>query len=184
MLAIAWAGVAAASSGGHGEEHAGPLLSDLFFPAVNFLLFVWLVRWAGGDAIRDYLYARRQRISADLEAAERAVRDAQRTYDDIKTRFGRAAQEAEGIRADVRAIAEVERERRRRLVSEAVARIKADTGIIAEQEVETARRMLRRETVQAAVAETLAVLRRQIKPSDQDRFAADFVGAMRAQGHP
>jgi F0F1-type ATP synthase membrane subunit b/b' len=178
---IACGAVGVAHAAGAGGEHAQPSLSDLFFPVINFLLFLWLVRRAGGGAIRAYLHARQQQIRADLEAAQGAVGEARQIYEGIQARFARAAQDAEGIRADMRAMATVEGERRRALVNETVARIRADANAIAEQEVRAARMMLRREAVQAAVAETLAVLRRRITPTDQDRFVADFVTGIRTQ---
>jgi F0F1-type ATP synthase membrane subunit b/b' len=181
LLVIVCGAVDVAYAAGTGAEHAEPSLSDLFFPVINLLLFVWLVRRTGGGAIRAYLHARQQQISSDLEAAERAVGEARQTYEEIRTRFGRAAEDAEGIRADMRAMATVEGERRRNLVNGTVERIRADASAISEQEVRAARMVLRRETVQAAVTETMAVLRRRITSSDQDRFVADFMSGIRTQ---
>jgi F-type H+-transporting ATPase subunit b len=181
-LLIALCGVAVAAETGHPSEHHVPSLADLLFPAINFLIFVYLIRRAGAGAVRNYLQNRRSEIVAALENAATTKRDAEREHAEMRTRLGRVEADAEGIRKDVRAVAELERDRRHELAVELAERIRNDARVMAEQGVRAARATVREETVRAAVAETLAVLRRQIKESDQDRFVREFVGGMDTQG--
>jgi F-type H+-transporting ATPase subunit b len=168
------ADIALAAEGAHPAHHA-PSISDLLYPGINFLLFAVLIWWVGAAAIRDYLRDRRATIVAALEHAATGKRDAEQAHAQVKAQLARADAEAESLRKDMRAVAEVERERRRKLAAESATRIKADARITAEQESRAAQAALREETVRAAVEETLAVLRRQIKAPDQERFIGDFV---------
>ena len=90
------------------------------------------------------------------------------------------AGEAETVRRDLIASAELERDRRLKAAGDAVARMKRDAQLVADQEVRAASAALRDETVKAAVAETVALLRRQIKDADQERFVGDFVQEVQA----
>jgi F0F1-type ATP synthase membrane subunit b/b' len=167
---------------GHGEEHAPPAVSDLLFPAINFLIFLYILRRAGGGAIRDYLQGRRAEIVSALDGAAAAEREAKRLHDEARARIAQVTEETTRLRADLRAAAAADLERRRTLATAAAKRITANAHTVADQEGRTALRRLREETVAAAVAETVTMLRRQIKASDQERFVTEFAGGLRAQG--
>ncbi len=169
--------IALAAEGAHAPHHA-PSISDLLYPGINFLLFAILVWWAGAAAIRDYLRDRRATIVGALEHAATGKRDAERAHAEVSAQLARADAEAESLRKDMRAMAEVELERRHKLAAESATRIKTDARVAAEQQGRAAQAALREETVRAAVEETLAVLRRQIKAPDQERFVGDFVAEM------
>lgn len=169
-------------AGDHGEEHAPPGVSDLLFPAINFLVFLYILRRAGGGAIRDYLQGRRAEIVAALDGAAAAAREAKKLHDEARARIAQVAEETTRLRADLRAAAEAELERRRTLAAEAAKRITTGAHTIADQEGRAALRRLREETVAAAVVETVTMLRRQIKAGDQERFVTEFAGGLRAQG--
>jgi F-type H+-transporting ATPase subunit b len=174
---VLWTDIALSAEGAHAPHHA-PSISDLLYPGINFLLFAILIWWAGAAAIRDYLRNRRATIVAALEHAATGKRDAEQAHAEVRAQLARADAEAESLRKDMRAMAEVELERRHKLAAESATRIKADARIAAEQQGRAAQAALREETVRAAVEETLAVLRRQIKAPDQERFVGDFVAEM------
>jgi F0F1-type ATP synthase membrane subunit b/b' len=170
---------AVAAGGGHGEEHATSPF-DLIFPIINFLLFVFLLKYAGGESIRSYLQERRAQVIAALDTAGAAKSEAEQLHAEVRGRLARVAEEAETVRRDLVASAELERERRIKAAGDAVGRMKSDAQLVADQEVRAASAALRDETVKAAVAETVALLRRQIKDADQERFVGDFVREVQA----
>lgn len=176
---LLWRGIADAATG-HGGSH-GPSISDLIFPVINFLLFLFLLRWAVGGAIRDYLAQRREDIVAALQKASAAKEAAVRAHSEAKAQLAQVDEELQRLRDDMRRVAHAERERRLKLATEVAGRIAGDARLVAEQEERTARSALREETVRAAVAETIALLRRQIKSVDQDRFMDDFTSEVQAQ---
>jgi F-type H+-transporting ATPase subunit b len=153
---------------------------DLVFPVINFLLFVYLLKRAGGDTIRRYLQERRAQVIAALDAAAAAKAEADGFHAELRERLEQVQEEAGNLRRDLCASAELQRDRRLKGARDAVTRIKKDAQLVAEQEVRAATAALRDETVNAAVAETVALLRRQIRDADQERFLGDFVREVQA----
>lgn len=181
LLLLLWAVQGLAAEHGEGHGHS-PSVLDLLYPAINFGLFLYIVYRAGGGAIRSYLRDRRTQLMAALDAAASAQREAEQLHAAMRAKLDGADAEVAQIRADMRAIAESERERRRKLVTDSAARITRDARLIADHEARAALATLRQETVNAAVVETLAALQRQIKGPDQDRFLSDFVRQLGARG--
>jgi F-type H+-transporting ATPase subunit b len=168
------------ASSGHQGGHV-PSITDLIFPTINFLLFVYLLRRVGGGAIRDTLVTRRDEIVSALRAAAKAKEDAASAYEEARLQLAGLPREATKLREEIRESAEVERGRRLKAATEVVARISSDARQVADQEVRAARLALREETVRAAVEQTLALLRRQIKSGDQERFLDEFAAGVQAR---
>jgi F0F1-type ATP synthase membrane subunit b/b' len=60
-------------------EHAAhvPEISELLFPAINFLLFAALLYRALSGPVREYFRERAERLREELAAGDRARRDAE-----------------------------------------------------------------------------------------------------------
>jgi F0F1-type ATP synthase membrane subunit b/b' len=171
---------AASASSGH-EGGGAPSVSDLIFPTINFLLFVYLLRRAGGGAIRDILIRRREEIVSALRAGAKAKEDAAGAYEEARLQLADLPRDAMRLREEMRGVAEAERSRRLKVATEVAARISRDARQVADQEVRAARLALREETVRAASEQTIALLRRQIKSGDQERFLGEFAAEVQAQ---
>ena len=193
MTARSWLGVlslaaiavllrvgSAIAAADHGGEHA-PSVSDLFFPTVNALLFLYILRRTGGGAIRDFLQQRRTQIMEALDTATAAKREAGLAHAEVHGRLEGLEAEVAQLRAEMRSVVDNERERRHSLMADVASRTTRDARLIADQEVRAAQEQIREETVNAAVAETMAILRRQVKTPDQERFVRDFLGAVQTQ---
>jgi F0F1-type ATP synthase membrane subunit b/b' len=167
------------AAAGHAEAHHVPSVYDLLLPLVNFVLFVWLLRWAGAGAFREYFRRRRADVIGLLDTAARAKAEAERLHAETRARLAQVDADAERLRADMRTMATRERQRRLELVRNAAARLTADARFIGEQEVRAAHSALRRETAAAALAEAVALLQRQIGTGDHERFLREFLGGMR-----
>jgi F0F1-type ATP synthase membrane subunit b/b' len=145
------------------------------------LLFLLVLRWAGGDAIGTFLRQRRADVVSALDAAAAAMAAAEQAHAETGVQLAGVERETELLRAEMRAVAERERARRREFATKSAARISADARLIAEHESRAARAAIRNETVTAAVTETVALLRRQIRDPDQQRFLADFLDHVHAR---
>jgi len=77
-----------------------------FWVAIAFVVFVGLVVWKAGSAITGALDSRADKISNDLDEAERLRTEAQDLLADYQKRQREAAKEAETILADAKAEAE------------------------------------------------------------------------------
>jgi len=162
-----------AAEEGHGEHV--PSISDLVFPVINFLLFVFILYRYVIPTVRDALRQRREKITLALEEAKRAKEDAERLRQDYEQKLAGLAAEQEKIREQ--ALEAAERERRR-IVEEArqmAERVKSEVQQIAQREVEEARRTLRQEAANQAVRIATELMQSRLTQTDHRRLVQDLV---------
>lgn len=166
-----------ASSAAGGEEHAASV-TQLLFPVINFLIFLYLVKRFALPLVRSHLRSRRDEIVTALAEAEESKRSAEALVRDYRARLARIREESQRLRAEL--VAEGERERAK-LLSEAgdlATRIKADADFLAEQEVKLARQKLREEMARSAEATAHRLLRAGLEPADQKRLVEEFLSGV------
>ena len=162
-----------AAEEGHGEHV--PSISDLVFPVINFLLFVFILYRYVIPTVRDALRQRREKITLALEEAKRAKEEAERLRKDYELKLAGLAAEQEKIQEQ--ALEAAERERRR-IVEEArqmAERVKSEVQQIAQREVEEARRTLRQEAANQAVRIATELIQSRLTQTDHRRFVQDLV---------
>ena len=162
-----------AAEEGHGEHV--PSISDLVFPVINFLLFVFILYRYVIPTVRDALRNRREKITLALEEAKRAKEEAERLRKDYELKLAGLAAEQEKIREQ--ALEAAERERRR-IVEEArqmAERVKSEVQQIAQREVEEARRTLRQEAANQAVRMATELVQSRLTQTDHRRFVQDLM---------
>ena len=155
-LAEAWASAA-------GAEHHAPSIHQLWFPLINFLIFVYLIKRFAVPLIQDYLRSRREGILAAV------------TVRDYRERLVRLSQEVKQIEDSLKD--EGAREKTK-LLDEAqglAAKIKEDARFLAEQEVKIARQKIREEMADRARASAAELVRRNLSSADQGRLVEEFV---------
>ncbi|HEY3301906.1 MAG TPA: ATP synthase F0 subunit B [Candidatus Binatia bacterium] len=176
FLSLVWAMPAVAA-----EEHAASV-TELVFPLINFLIFLYLIKRFGLPLVGDYLRSRREGIAASIREADEAKQRADALARDYKSRLARLAEETRGIRESLRAVGEREKAKLLAEAQEIAARIKSDADLLAEQEVRLARQGLRREIVDVARAAAEKIIQQNFSAADQKRMVAEFlteVGAAR-----
>jgi F-type H+-transporting ATPase subunit b len=176
FLSVVWAAPAAAA-----EEHAASV-TELFFPFINFVIFLYLIKRFVLPLVADFLKSRREGIAASIREADEAQQRADALLGDYKNRLARLAEEIRSIRESLRADGEREKNKLLTEANEIAARIKSDADLLAEQEIRQARQTLRREIVDAARAAAETIIRQNLSPADQKRMVAEFlteVGAAR-----
>jgi len=165
----------------HGA-HLAPHISELLWPALNFALFVLLlVRFLRGP-VGEYFRARTARLREGLRAGAKAREDAAALRDALTRDMERLPGVRAQLIADMRAAAEHERQSLVAAGARAAERIRSDARLLAEQEFAAARDALRAEVIDEAARQAIALIRRALRPEDQERFVRDFVAA--AGGEP
>ena len=166
----------------HGA-HLAPSISDLFWPALNFAIFmVLVVRFLRGPVI-EYFRARTARLREALQAGARAREEAAALRAQLASDVERLPARRAELLADMRAAAEHEARKLIGRGEKAAERIRTDAQMLAEHEFASARDALRAEVIDEAVRQATALVRRAIQPQDQERFMRDFVaGAAEAAG--
>jgi F-type H+-transporting ATPase subunit b len=158
----------------HASQHGVPW-SKLTFSAVNFAIFIYLLRRIAWPTLRHWVAERRARITTALAEAERARREAEALRAEWQRRLDRLDGELQGMLAQARADIAAERDQILAAAQRTAAAIRRDAERTAESEIRQARQLLRAEvaTQALAIAERLAAQR--LTAADQQRFVTEFV---------
>jgi F-type H+-transporting ATPase subunit b len=154
---------------------AHPMPPPLMFALLNFGIFVALVAWKGGPAIRRYVRQRHVDIKDSLAEAARLRDDARAVLDDHKQRLDRADAEIESLVAEIRAEAEAEKQRILEQAEAQSAGMKRDAEARIEAELARARAALEIEVVAAAVARAEEILQARTTPADHAGLVDGFI---------
>jgi len=166
----------AAEEGAHGgHEGGGSQLLVLVFSAINFVLFVLVLRKYALPAVRDSLRRRRDTIVQALSEAKRAKEEAESLRREYEEKLAGLATEQEGLRAQALEAAEREKQRTLEETRRMAERIQSEARLIAQREVEEARRLLRQEVSEQAIRIATDLIRTRLTPADQSRLVQDFV---------
>jgi F-type H+-transporting ATPase subunit b len=159
----------------HGAHHPG--IGDLFWPAVNFILFAIVLVRALRGPVREYFRARTDRVRGALAAGARARQEAESLRAALAGDVAGLPALRQRLRDDLRETAERERATIVASGKEAAERIRGDARMLAEQEFAAARETLRAEVIDEAVRQATVIVRTALRPDDQERFVRDFVAA-------
>jgi F-type H+-transporting ATPase subunit b len=159
----------------HGAHQPG--IGDLFWPAVNFVLFVILLARVMRGPVKEYFRSRGESIRGALAAGARAREEAEALRATIARDVANLPALRQQLRDDLREAAERERDTILASGREAAERIRADARALAENEFGAAREALRAEVIDEAVRQATVIVRTAVRPEDQERFVRDFVAA-------
>ena len=161
------------------EEHAASA-SELIFPFLNFLLFLFLIYRFVLPMARDYFNKRRADIAAAVSEGDEAKRRGEALLAEYRGRLARLGDELAAIRSALRADGEKEKAKLLAEAAETAQRLKADADFLAEQEVLLARAELTREIVERAGATAERLVRENLTAADQKRIVGEFLTEVEA----
>lgn len=158
-----------------GAEHHAPSITEVIFPALNFLIYAFIIVKFAFPPVRSFLQNRRDEVVATMAQASAKKAAAQALVDEYKTKLAAVDQQVQNLQATLRD--EGERDKAK-LVGEAnamAAKIKADASILADQEVKMARQKIREDMAVQAEAAARAWLQSNLSADDQNRLADEFI---------
>ena len=158
-----------------GAEHHTPSITEVIFPALNFLIYAVIIVKFALPPVRSFLKNRRDEVVATMAQASAKKAAAQALVDEYKAKLAALDQQVRSLQATLRD--EGERDKAK-LISEAnamAAKIKADASILADQEVKMARQKIREDMAIQAEATARALLQRNLSVDDQNRLADEFI---------
>jgi len=158
----------------HGPGESSQLF-NLSLSVVNFTLFVGLLVYFLRGPIKEFFRERTERLREALAAGARARRAVEDLRADLAKDVADLPALRERLRVDALATAERERDNMIAAAVRASERIRADARLLAEHELAAARHALRREVIEEAVREAVAIVRKAIRPEDQERLIREFV---------
>ena len=156
------------------EEHAASV-TQVIFPFINFLIFLYLVRRFVLPLIKAHLRSRREEIVAALGEADESRRQAEAMVRDYRARLARLEEETRKIREELRLEGEREKAKLLRETEELASKIKADADFLAAQEMKLARQRLREEIARLAQAAAQRLIQDQLTAADQRRLVEEFL---------
>lgn len=169
LMAELWA-----SASTEGAAH-GASVTQLLFPLINFLIFLYLVYRFLLPQAKDYFRSRREEIASAVRGAGEGKREAEEKVQALRERISRLPAEAKRLQEELRTEGEREKARMLAEAEELAKKIKADAGFLAEQEVKIARRQIRSEIARFAQEAARKALQRHLSPADQKRLVEDFL---------
>jgi F-type H+-transporting ATPase subunit b len=167
-LALASPAAAAGPEGGHG-------LGELLWPALNLGILVAALVYFARQPIRDFFAARQGRIQGELDAAARALSDAEGRFAQWQRKLTVLDGELTRIRELAKQRAEAEREHILADASAAAERIRGDARAAVDQELRRARAELRREAAELAIELAAQTLRAGVTDADRTRLVDEFI---------
>lgn len=179
-LMLALAGVACASSDGHGAD-SGALLKDFLYRCLNFAIVFGALAYVLTKPLRKGLGERRAQLIETLEKANNARELAEAKVAEYERKLGDSDREIAELLAQAK-----EANNRERANALAEAQVVADTvrkeaRQCADREIERARRELRAETAQMAISMAEERLRQQITNEDHARLVSENLQQMESQ---
>jgi F-type H+-transporting ATPase subunit b len=168
-------GLASASPAAAAGAEAGGGPADLVWATVNLAILVAVLVYFGRQPIRDLFASRRGRIHGELDAAARALSEAEGRQTVWQRKLRQLDGELRRIRelASERALAE-----REHILADAGAaaeRIRSDARAAVDQELRRAREDLRREAAELAVELAAQTLRAGVTDADRSRLVDEFI---------
>jgi F-type H+-transporting ATPase subunit b len=157
--------------------HPDPSIADLFFPAINFLIFALVVwRYLAGP-VREFFRARTERLRDALTAGARARGEAGALRAQIQRDLDGLPALRERLQADIRETAARERDDLLEQARRVAVRIREDARLLADYEVAAARRVVRAEASDEAIRRAVELVRASVGPADHERFVREFVAS-------
>ena len=169
--ALLWA----SGGGGHGEHHHVPSIGELFFPAINFSIYLAIVIIYIIPAIRQYLSERHDQIVASATEAKSALTIAEQAAADARARLAQVDAECATLHDDLVNAATQQGERGRAEAQATGERRVKDAGLLAEQERRRALENVRAEIAAMAVGLAEDRIRKALGPDDQRTFVQQFL---------
>lgn len=165
-----------AAEEGHGGHAAGGSQQyALAFAAINFLLFIFLLRRYALPAVRESLIKRRAAIAQALNEGKKAKEEAEALRREYEQKLAGLAAEQEQLRQQTLADAEREKERILEEAGHMAERVRIEAQQVAQREVEEARRILREEVSAQAVRLATELVRSRLTTNDQRQLVQDLV---------
>lgn len=165
--------LAAEEGGAH-----GPDWKELGSQTVNFFVYLALIVMLAKKPALAFFQARREGVTAAIDASERAMRDAHARLEETKRKMDAFDAEREAILAEFRHLGESER---RRIVAAAevdAAKIVRDAEQAAERELKLARAALETRMVDQALSQAKRELASELTTSRQSQLIDNGIAAL------
>ena len=177
LLLLLWGAAAlwaADPHAGGGRAGGGPHLSGLFFAAINFLLFIYLLRRVAFGWVRERVRERHDTIVRTMAEAGRVREEAEALRREYEDKLRGLEEERRGLRAQMVEAAERECDRMREETRRLASRVLEEARSVALREREEARHELRREVARLVAEAAARLIEQRLTEADRSRIVEEF----------
>jgi F-type H+-transporting ATPase subunit b len=172
LFVLMWLDVAWAS-----EAHAASI-HEIWFPLINFLIFLYLIKRFAVPVARDHFRTRHEDIRRSVTEAAAAKDQAESRAQQYRDRLAVLKEEVKRIHEAFTSEGEREKERMLRDAETQAAKVKADADFLVGQEMKVAQAGLLREIAHLARASAERIIRSHFTHEDDKRLADEFVAKL------
>jgi F-type H+-transporting ATPase subunit b len=162
----------------YAAEGHGTSVTQLIYPLINFLIFVYLIKRFGVPWAREQVRARRERLLAAAAEARSRKERAEAEHQRYRALLEKSEEEARTVAAMLRADGEKQKAKILSEANDLARKIIADAEFQARQEIKMARQRLLEELAAAAREEAEKLIRRHFTPGDQARLVEEFLSQL------
>jgi len=166
--------------GEHGGEH-GDGGGGMTWKVINFVILVVGIYIVWIKFIKGMLAGRREGIRKAIEEAKSARDDAERKAAEYEKKLALLDSSVDEIFQELRKEGEAEKEKLIEEAQKSAEKIKAQAKVTADQEIKKANEYIKGEIARLAVEMAGDVLKREVKPADQQRLIDESLDTIRLQ---
>lgn len=174
IISILSSGIAFATEEGHPQASIG----SLFWPFVNFIIFVGILFYFLSKPAREFLLNRRDSVKSAIEEATKAKEVAEAKYREYEKKLEQSVQEIESILATLTKEGELEKKRDIEDAEKRAERMKEQVKMAVDRELEKAKIVLREEAAELALETAEKFLIDNITAADQERLTKNYIDKM------
>jgi F-type H+-transporting ATPase subunit b len=175
---VALALVPSAFGAAGGGEHHAPSIGDLFWPVLNFALFLGILWRFAWPIVKAAVADRRTQIESEIAEAARVHEEARAALEGIERMRAGESAERERILAELREEARRDRAALVESARRAAERMREDARRLGESEGDRAVLEIRRGVAVEVARRAEEELRRRLGDAEQGRFIDEFVGSV------
>ena len=173
--------IASVAFGVEGGEHGGGGEGGMLWKVINFILLAVGIYIVWVKFIKGMLAGRREGIRKAIEEAKLARDEAERKAAEYEKKLALLDSSVEEIFQELRKEGEAEKENLIKEAQKSAEKIKEQAKVSADQEIKKANEYIKGEIARLAVDMAGEVLKREVKPSDQQRLIDESLDTIRLQ---
>lgn len=162
----------ASEAGGHGG-------SGSTWKIINFVILVVGIVIVWNKIIKKALNKRGSDIQAQINEANAAKEAAERKAEEYRQKFSSLQSRINEIHNELRLEGEAEKKRIEEEAQKASVKLKEQAKLAAEQEIKKARLEIREEVAELSVKLAQELLKKELKPEDQERLVKGYLNNLR-----
>lgn len=153
--------------------------SDLIWRVINFAVLAGIIYFLLAKKLKNFLQERRESIKKAIEEAKTAKEEAEKKYREYDAKVQLLDKKVLEIANELKAEGIAEKDRLVADAQRAAEKIKEQARITIEQEIKKAKENIKAELAGIAVIMAEEILRKEIKPDDQERLIKEYLDKMR-----